>query len=131
MRTNPISTAICTAGLVSAEWIVTAQIASSAPAVHDATVQRFVLVDHTGPTEFTDVRPAGISLGDSFTFSEAITRDGKPFGSAGGTCTETAVLRRSTSSALPHRGWISNLAARTNMVTVEVGGYSPTRRARC
>jgi len=108
MRTNQIATVIVTAGLVVTGCVAAAQSASSATSARHASTDRLMLVDHTGPTQFTDIQPAGISVGDSFTFSESVSRGGRRAGFAGGMCTETDVSARSTSqlctitAVLPH-----------------------------
>jgi hypothetical protein len=133
MRTSQIATLIATAGLAAGGCMVAAQSASSATSVRHAATQRFVLVDHTGRTEFNDVRPAGISVGDSFTFSEDVTRSGKRVGFAGGVCTETAVSARSTSqlctiTAVLSRGQlvVSGIATYPTAGTVPPAHYAIT-----
>lgn len=85
----------CTAGLA---LVVTAGAAAQATSpTSAATTHRLVFVDHTGPTTFNDVGKNGFSVGDTFTFSESVTQNGKRVGFAGGFCTEIRVTRESNS----------------------------------
>jgi hypothetical protein len=61
------------------------------------TVRHLVFVDHSGPTKYVDIGKKGFSVGDAFTFSEAVDRHGKKVGVAGGSCTIVAVTKTSSS----------------------------------
>jgi hypothetical protein len=89
-----IAAAVTVAGTV-AGW-ASAQAQPMTATSHPAA-QHFVLIDHTGPTNVDDVAPRGPSVGDSFTFSEKVARQGRNVGVAGGRCTEIAVTAASTS----------------------------------
>jgi Dirigent-like protein len=96
MLNRQLSIVALLTGLTFAVGFGTSAQATTPPPT-PGTVHHFVLVDHTGPTKYNDIGKKGPSVGDTFTFSETVTRDNTEIGIAGGTCTQIAVSKTSQS----------------------------------
>lgn len=127
MRTNRATYVLGATGIIAASVAVAAQLqtAASAESPRRPVAQHIVLVDHTGPTSFDDLHPAGISVGDSFTFSETVSAHDKVVGSAGGTCVEVAVSSNATSQQCT----ITAVLQRGQIVAAGIATYSSGRDA--
>jgi uncharacterized Zn-binding protein involved in type VI secretion len=79
--------------------MVTTALAATALAVPGAAAangggqqaQTLKLIARETESQFLDLGPSGLGAGDQFTFADALSRDGRPVGVDGGSCTITSV----------------------------------------